>query len=1084
MSADFSRIRHDPLLDWAGVELKQGGVLLDADANELVAVIDRRARALASDVLGRATVSSTTPDAFQLTLLAGMLRIGRGRLYVDGLLAECHGAGSPEWDTLLAETRGADPVRYDQQPYLPAPPALPTAGRHLVYLDVWQREVTHLEAPGLVEIAVGVETSSRVQTVWQVRVLAEDAGNAACASADAAIPGWAALIAPGDGRLSTGTFEVPPIDDPCRLPPTGGYRGVENHLYRVEIHDAGTAGGGATFKWSRENASVGARVSSVVSATELELDTLGRDDVLGFKDGDWVEIVDDRREFSQLPGEMRRIGVDVANRRVSFTPALPAAMLPAAFPDSVFPGQRNLRVKRWDQRGRVLRTGPGGTTVQVQDLDAPGSSGVIAVPGAATTLLLEDGVTVNFQSGARGFKAGDWWVFAARTADASVEILQAAAPRGIHHHYARLGLWDVAAGTITDCRVHWPPAAGGSDCGCTECVTPESHASGALTIQAAVDRLRDSGGTLCLHTGTYVLAAPVDVTGVRSLTIRGQGPATVLAASGSAFVFASAAAVLLEKLAIVSLGRGGSAVVLRTVAGARLSELALAVLGNADLRAAGIGLQGICAGVAIRDNLIIAPDGIRAETGAEGVPKAVITAALGVERNILWCRNQGIAFNGTVGHLYAHTIADNQLIGCRDRGIALGGVALPGAGVHIRDNALNVNGPGITAGIDGLWIESNKIVATRQGQRAPTGSGITLLAGLDKNGSDQAQILANQLSGWPTAGIDIRSPVQELVCKLNIVEGCGQGIVMNDDAQAGAVSIENNHVTDTQATTAGDAPAITAGIAVARVAAATIAGNTIRRVNVQATRATLTAGVLAVGAGRVRITGNDISEIGPSSNPSGIAAGITVRSPFVETAIAHNHVRRDADGSLAIDDAAWLAVLVLEAAAGAGNAAVGNAAFVAGAASFVAGADRSGGVSTLRLDAQRTLVLAQGRAYIGVAATETDAAGAAVVRGTLLSMLGNVLAARGRVPAVMAMAGGDAMVSDNRIELRATDTVTAVLLATPALVLNANRVRHAGPAIAVLNANAVTALGNLTQGGITVGGAALPAPWNALNLIG
>ena len=166
MSADFSRIRHDPLLDWAGVELKQGGVLLDADANELVAVIDRRARALASDVLGRATVSSTTPDAFQLTLLAGMLSIGRARLYVDGLLAECHGAGSPEWDTLLAETRGADPVRYDQQPYLPAPPALPTAGRHLVYLDVWQREVTHLVAPGLVEIAVGVETSSRVQTVW------------------------------------------------------------------------------------------------------------------------------------------------------------------------------------------------------------------------------------------------------------------------------------------------------------------------------------------------------------------------------------------------------------------------------------------------------------------------------------------------------------------------------------------------------------------------------------------------------------------------------------------------------------------------------------------------------------------------------------------------------------------------------------------------------------------------------------------------------------------------------------------------------------------------------------------------------
>ena len=53
MGADLSRVRSNPLLDFAGVELKQGGVLLDADFNELVAVIDRRLRAVASDVLGR-----------------------------------------------------------------------------------------------------------------------------------------------------------------------------------------------------------------------------------------------------------------------------------------------------------------------------------------------------------------------------------------------------------------------------------------------------------------------------------------------------------------------------------------------------------------------------------------------------------------------------------------------------------------------------------------------------------------------------------------------------------------------------------------------------------------------------------------------------------------------------------------------------------------------------------------------------------------------------------------------------------------------------------------------------------------------
>ena len=92
MGADFSRIRSNPLLDFAGVELKQGGVVLDADFNELVAAIDRRLRATASDILGRSTVSSTTPDAFKIAVASGTLEIGKGRLYVDGLLAENHGA--------------------------------------------------------------------------------------------------------------------------------------------------------------------------------------------------------------------------------------------------------------------------------------------------------------------------------------------------------------------------------------------------------------------------------------------------------------------------------------------------------------------------------------------------------------------------------------------------------------------------------------------------------------------------------------------------------------------------------------------------------------------------------------------------------------------------------------------------------------------------------------------------------------------------------------------------------------------------------------------------------------------------------
>jgi hypothetical protein len=72
--------------------------------------------------------------------------------------------------------------------------------------------------------------------------------------------------------------------------------------------------------------------------------------------------------------------------------------------------------------------------------------------------MLEKGIWGSFAvaDAAGEFKTGDYWTMAARVADASVEKLAAAPPRGIHRHYCRLAIITFP-NTVADCRVFWPP---------------------------------------------------------------------------------------------------------------------------------------------------------------------------------------------------------------------------------------------------------------------------------------------------------------------------------------------------------------------------------------------------------------------------------------------------------------------------------------------------------------------------------------------------------------------------------------------------------------------------------------------------
>ena len=1075
MGADLSRIRSNPLLDFSGVELKQGGVVLDADFNELVAIVDRRLRAAVGDILGRSTVSSLTPDAFKITAVAGALQIGKGRLYVDGLLAENHGMPSTDaakklFDDVMAEVTFADLYTYATQPYLPVAPALPETGRHLVYLDVWDREVTNFEDPGLVEVAVGVETSSRRQTVWQVRVLDGDTGDATCGSPADDIPGWSALIAPSSGRLTTGTFDVPPSTDPCELPPTGGYRGLENQTYRVEIQDPGQPGAGATFKWSRDNACVAAYVESILSATELELDSFGRDDVLRFNTDDWVEVIDDVREFSQRCGEIRKITVNEAARRITFAPALPAEMLPGTFPNSDLPHERHMRVRRWDQKHEVLQTGAGSTTSVFQDLDA-GTAGVINVPAAGTTLILESGVTVSFSStGTTGFKAGDYWVVAARTADASVETLINEPPRGIHQHFERLGIWDVIAGTVTDCRHPWPPHGDGHDCSCSECVTPESHNSGQFTIQDAVDRVRDTGGTVCLGVGQYQLRATVQLNGARAVRIRGQGPATIIVTPGGAFSIANGIAIAIEDVAILSLGRN-SVISVRTALGLTLQRLIIAVLAATDTNAAAIALSGLVVGTSVRDNVIVAPVGVQAlDPAAPGDSKPLaflLSALLRIKDNVLWCDRKAVALTGTVLHLLGTRVDGNEINGCPLGAIAALGLCGPGASMKICGNRINVSGPGIIAGVDGLWIEGNKLTAAVQtDDRVINGSGIALQIGLDPNGANECQILANQIAGFEGAGIAIASPTQELIIKLNIIEKCGNGIVSQDDAQSSHVSIENNHIADIGSARTDTTTEIV-GVAVLRAETAAVTGNTIQRVGLNASTSPLRAGVATIAIQRLRISDNDITDIAPpGSFDTGIGAGVLLRPPFVQADVSHNQVDRESK-PLTQGGGRFIALQI-------------------GGVQIDSAVSKMGAFTTISVDANTTLTLGAKRPFVNRVALLANAIGAApaAARGASASVLGNTVGSRGTEPAVRVVTSGDCLFSDNRCELRGNGDA-AVELASAATIVNANRVRGGKLSVVIQgNTTNATVLGNITTSGIDLGNVGIGAPWDALNLRG
>ncbi|MEZ0449715.1 DUF6519 domain-containing protein [Cellulomonas sp. ICMP 17802] len=453
MQGDFSRSTFEARRGYRSVLLQQGRVLLDSEVNEQAAITAHHDETRTVDVVGPAggpLPLDGGPGPFAVVDASGatptgpvpwaQLLVTPGRYYADGVLAE-----SP------APTTGPG-WRLTDQPHLPGGLPEPgsdvaVGGRVGLFLDVWQHHVTPDEDLTLLEPALGgPDTSTRSQTVWQVR--------------------WLPLVDKGDGcadivRLSGATathrtmaarLEEPvDSDDPCRITTSGGYQLLENQLYRVQVHTV-AADGSATFLWSRENGSVVAGIrsfgASTGGTTELVLDRDGRDEELSFHDQSLVEVTSEDRVLRGEPGFLATAGAPLVSGTSAEGLTLPVtwAILPG--PTFAQLGAHPV-ARRWEGGPLPVRT---------------------------TKTLLEGGISVTFGAAGAPLRTGDYWQVPARTVrlaygltartgtiewptDGSGTALMVP-PAGVPHHVAPLAtlLRDAAGWVVqSDCRSLFPP---------------------------------------------------------------------------------------------------------------------------------------------------------------------------------------------------------------------------------------------------------------------------------------------------------------------------------------------------------------------------------------------------------------------------------------------------------------------------------------------------------------------------------------------------------------------------------------------------------------------------------------------------
>lgn len=384
MKGDFSRDSFRPEKKYTSVRMQQGRVILDADWNEWVDMVTQQQAQAAEQIVGN---HGGLGDSFKIDIAQREtepnegqgetatptslphLVLTAGQYYVNGVLCQ------------LDET-----VPLTQQPLFPGATAHFEAmladdfGHGLLYLEAWERHITPIEDPALKEPALdGIDTTTRTQTVWQVKLLplAEEPEAQTAVSEH---PAWQALTAVRQPELM--------------LTPS---RPTENELYRIEIHEGPDSEGKLTWKWSRDNGTIvfplqgldtpetDSDEAKTAATATLTAEPRLKDQL---RNGDWVELSCDQWELngrSGLLGQIQSIA-EPQDGKQEIEVALVEALDNANFAPLQEQNQHPW-LRRWDQTG----------------VATPTEEGTIA------PILLESGTTITFAQ-INNLQRGDYWL--------------------------------------------------------------------------------------------------------------------------------------------------------------------------------------------------------------------------------------------------------------------------------------------------------------------------------------------------------------------------------------------------------------------------------------------------------------------------------------------------------------------------------------------------------------------------------------------------------------------------------------------------------------------------------------------------